>query len=577
MVEEEQTDPLEITKNPEVVKTAQNELSKVDVLVCGECHEVFHFVEQFQEHKSSDKCTKESVLKDGAPVNSKSQLWGFMLWKNSKFKSSSTDDNNSQPSSWNVYQLWCNLDQTQKDSWIAAGKSLQALYTITAGSIPTNKQGKIKLLNKKSNDEDDLDEPAFVSIIENPLLENDPLADTESDLDLEEELTKHKLLKDVKCENGGIKKTILKPVELNSDVTILPSTKMVTITCRNPKSEESNPYSRRQEKRGICCREDRFQKIQSRKEDAYEYLIKWENFPDDQNTWEPVAHLESCKQLVDEFDRHLARLKAQKISRGSLVQRRPHKKTLPEKNSDLILTSTGPGRPQRTSKQKALNQVKVWCGNISDADEGGTGKRAFSDSDSDSFEKKMKLEEESSDSDDDVRPTVTVRKVVKTPLNGISRKQPLPENILVPDAHGVVTINQKQLPALSSGVYVMSKTAGIIKVGFEHVEDSGERRSRRHQSSAEDRPDEHQGGEEGRRRDVERLETADHPQLETETDHEADRGEGYSAQATADDGSYHQEDGTAAKDRDDNDGRRRRFGRSGRVAVPHRSALAGTG
>ncbi|KAI4460381.1 hypothetical protein MML48_5g00014521 [Holotrichia oblita] len=401
------------------VTAAQNELSKVDVLVCGECHEVFHFVEQFQEHKSSDKCTKESVLKDGAPVNSKSQLWGFMLWKNSKFKSSSTDDNNSQPSSWNVYQLWCNLDQTQKDSWIAAGKSLQALYTITAGSIPTNKQGKIKLLNKKSNDEDDLDEPAFVSIIENPLLENDPLADTESDLDLEEELTKHKLLKDVKCENGGIKKTILKPVELNSDVTILPSTKMVTITCRNP---------------------------------------------NDQNTWEPVAHLESCKQLVDEFDRHLARLKAQKISRGSLVQRRPHKKTLPEKNSDLILTSTGPGRPQRTSKQKALNQVKVWCGNISDADEGGTGKRAFSDSDSDSFEKKMKLEEESSDSDDDVRPTVTVRKVVKTPLNGISRKQPLPENILVPDAHGVVTINQKQLPALSSGVYVMSKTAGIIKL-----------------------------------------------------------------------------------------------------------------
>ncbi|KRT79608.1 hypothetical protein AMK59_7461, partial [Oryctes borbonicus] len=198
---------------------------------------------------------------------------------------------------------------------------------------------------------------------------------------------------------------------------------------------------------------------------THEYLIKWENFPDEQNTWEPVAHLESCRQLVDEFDRHLARLKAQKISRGSLVQRRPHKKSLPDKNSDLILTSTGPGRPQRTSKQKALNQVKVWCGNISDADEGGSGKRVFSDSDSDSFEKKMKLEEDSSDSDDEVRPSpVAGRKLIKGPLNGISRKQPLPENILVPDAHGVVTINQKQLPALSSGVYVMSKTAGIIKL-----------------------------------------------------------------------------------------------------------------
>lgn len=121
-------------------------------------------------------------------------------------------------------------------------------------------------------------------------------------------------------------------------------------------------------------------------------------------------------------------------------------------------------RPQRTSKQKALNQVKVWCGNISDADEASSGKRPFSDSDSDSFEKKMKMEEDSSDSDDEVRPPVTVRKVIKAPLNGLSRKQPLPENILVPDAHGVVTINQKQLPALSSGVYVMSKTAGIIKL-----------------------------------------------------------------------------------------------------------------
>lgn len=156
MAEEEQTDPLEITKEPEIVKcnfhitytihpllisknlnvlAAQNELSKVDVLVCGECHEVYHYVEQFQDHKTGDKCTKESVLKQASQANSKSQIWGFMLWKNAKFKTPVTEDT-SQPSSWNVYQLWCNLDQTQKDSWIAAGKSLQAIHNITA-TTPT--------------------------------------------------------------------------------------------------------------------------------------------------------------------------------------------------------------------------------------------------------------------------------------------------------------------------------------------------------------------------------------------------------------------------------------------------------
>lgn len=103
------------------------------MLVCGECHEVFHFIEQFQEHKGSDKCTKESVLKQGSQAYNKQQIWGFLLWKNAKFKTPIVEEN--PPSSWNVYQLWCNLDQTQKDSWIAAGKSLQSIHTITAETL----------------------------------------------------------------------------------------------------------------------------------------------------------------------------------------------------------------------------------------------------------------------------------------------------------------------------------------------------------------------------------------------------------------------------------------------------------
>lgn len=180
---------------------------------------------------------------------------------------------------------------------------------------------------------------------------------------------------------------------------------------------------------------------------------------------------------MDEFEKNLQKQKAQKLQQKQIISKKTAKAKLLEDNAQLtqegyaiykiclnnyILFINYFRRPQRTSKQKALNQVKVWCGNISDADE-TIGKRAFSDSDSsDSLEKKIKMEAESSDSDYD-RPPVTIKKVKQNILNGTGKK-PLPENVLVPDAQGVIRINQKQLPALSSGVYVMSKTAGIIKL-----------------------------------------------------------------------------------------------------------------
>jgi len=39
------------------------------------------------------------------------------------------------------------------------------------------------------------------------------------------------------------------------------------------------------------------------------YLVKWENFPQEQNTWEPVSHLEDCQDLVNEFEAKKLRTK----------------------------------------------------------------------------------------------------------------------------------------------------------------------------------------------------------------------------------------------------------------------------
>lgn len=121
-------------------------------------------------------------------------------------------------------------------------------------------------------------------------------------------------------------------------------------------------------------------------------------------------------------------------------------------------------RPQRTSKQKALNQVKAWCGNISD-DEGGTKRPYDDDGESDdSFEKKIRLDGDSEDTEEDEpkTPARKVAKIVQAFNNGTGTK--LPDNVLIPDAKGVVRISQKQLPSLSSGVYIMSKSSGIIKL-----------------------------------------------------------------------------------------------------------------
>lgn len=41
----------------------KQELTNVDVLVCGLCHIGFHFVEEFQEHKD-EGCKKVSAFRD---------------------------------------------------------------------------------------------------------------------------------------------------------------------------------------------------------------------------------------------------------------------------------------------------------------------------------------------------------------------------------------------------------------------------------------------------------------------------------------------------------------------------------
>lgn len=69
-------------------------------------------------------------------------------------------------------------------------------------------------------------------------------------------------------------------------------------------------------------------------------------------------------------------------------------------------------RPQRSSKQKAMNQVKQWCGSISDEEGEYDLKRKYEtdDSDEDYDDKRIKLEEDSDDSSREVRHRMGVKK-----------------------------------------------------------------------------------------------------------------------------------------------------------------------
>lgn len=45
-----------------------------------------------------------------------------------------------------------------------------------------------------------------------------------------------------------------------------------------------------------------------------EYLIKWENIVHEENTWEPQTNLSNCPQLLDTFEKQLARQKEQRAA-----------------------------------------------------------------------------------------------------------------------------------------------------------------------------------------------------------------------------------------------------------------------
>jgi hypothetical protein len=92
----------------------------------------------------------------------------------------------------------------------------------------------------------------------------------------------------------------------------------------------------------------------------YQYLIKWEGYGDDQNTWEPVESLESCPAMLAKFERRYARREKRKKEEAkkrmnSIAEKRAKGK---KKKSALDSSSDDAGSDESSEWEDAMQIIE---------------------------------------------------------------------------------------------------------------------------------------------------------------------------------------------------------------------------
>ncbi|KAK9306855.1 hypothetical protein QLX08_002726 [Tetragonisca angustula] len=467
--------PSAISSNPTAIKAAQEEMGRLDVLVCGQCHSVFHFIEEFQEHRTKEgACTQISHFRENSNNEQKAQVWAFLLWKDSQIQQESSDKDSTN--SWKLYQKWCKMDTHIRDSWIAAGKTIQTFTKISnakmqdvprQNQITTNAEGKPVVVRK---------------VIRNGQPEDDSKKDNKT-IEAKNQKSNESFDEVEKREKPKLRPTIKLKVKSN-------------------KAGDDDRDSSDEEHIVEKILAKRF----NPKKRCSEYLLKWEGFGHEHNRWEPAEHVATCKHLLEEFERNLAKKKELKAAQQQANAKAAGRGGHPAQKT-IIKTEAKPGpstaaqvgRPMRSSKSKAMDQVKQWCGSMKDEDNDLLGKRRIDDSESDSEDggsSAAKRTKGDTGSDEDWTGESEEERLLgrsdmiqrafnraNAQSNGSNRASgsstdlatslglQSPEGaksnqppVLVANAKGVVKVDPKQMPNLTSGVYVMSRKDGIIKL-----------------------------------------------------------------------------------------------------------------
>ena len=124
---------------------ASSGVQRLHVMVCGYCHSVFHFMDQFISH--THFCTAETnILTDpvSGDIRRTSEALAFILWSNTMLKlvrdqvivSDSDYDEISIRRS--IKTKWFGLSGQLKEAWIRAAEVLNHLSTVSQGLMKPN-------------------------------------------------------------------------------------------------------------------------------------------------------------------------------------------------------------------------------------------------------------------------------------------------------------------------------------------------------------------------------------------------------------------------------------------------------
>lgn len=294
-------DPADIGKYPEVIKKAQAEMSNMDVLVCGNCNNVFHFVDKFREHKTT-QCSKSSTLKDN--LETKPVIWSFLLWKASQLN----QDQIKEANAWRLYQNWMKLDEAIKETWVVAGRTIQSFAKIGQGSL---QEMPVKIT--KTVVDNSAEPMRGRQLVTNRVVNKTPMSQKELDASFNE-------LKNSETSTPlGNKRPIVRSSPAKNIVTRVGTTVIQSksgVVAREAWRTIGNTPNG-----SVQTKEHRIEKILAKRfnprQKEHEYLIKWENLSHENNTWEPASHLEPCPILLDTFEKQLARQKEQRQAQAA--------------------------------------------------------------------------------------------------------------------------------------------------------------------------------------------------------------------------------------------------------------------
>lgn len=282
-------DPSDIGKYPEIIKKAQAEIATMDVLVCGQCNSVFHFVEQFRDHKSS-RCSKAPAVKDN--LEARPVVWSFLLWRSAQQNQEQSKDQ-SNMNSWRVYQSWMKLDDAIKETWVVAGRTIQSFGKIGQGNLQETPVRITKTVVGNSPDA-----LRGRQIVNNRVVGKPP---PPSAKELDASFNELK---------SADKRPLVRGVQPRPNISRV-GVKPGAISRRALRTISNTAN-------GVETVEDTIEKILAKRFNPrlkeHEYLIKWENITHEQNTWEPASHLQLCPVLLDTFEKQLARQKEQRLA-----------------------------------------------------------------------------------------------------------------------------------------------------------------------------------------------------------------------------------------------------------------------